>query len=416
MRLLFWLTLPRFWGGERVSRPSGLFLGALLVFALALGLAILWPLAAPAQAAPPTTTTSIKLATQAQTQVDDLTEQAEQVQAELDALDEELTQKTAEYNACFDALQLANSRMSSLRRIVADAQADKAHAEALLAHRIKSVYMSGGRDQLLQLLFLADDLQDFYNRVRLVSTLADQDQQLVTDLKNSSARLDTLLKGVDDQKDQELALRQQLSARSDELQAITDDREQKLAVLQQRVASIIEQERQRQLAQQARLEQERQAKLLAERAAALAAAQAAARVTGQSAAVSGSSAHPRGATFLNAEQIARVARQAGFTGDNLVIAVAVALAESGGNAAAVGDVSIGGSFGLWQVYCVAHPNLIPPWDPDSVAWYDPAQNARWAYKISGGSNWRPWSTYKHGTYLKHMAAAEAAAAGLTAAP
>ena len=49
------------------------------------------------------------------------------------------------------------------------------------------------------------------------------------------------------------------------------------------------------------------------------------------------------------------------------MAVAVALAESGGNANAEGDVTIGGSFGLWQVFCVAHPDLIPPSNPDSVA-------------------------------------------------
>ena len=259
--------------------------------------------------------------------------------------------------------------------------------------------MSGGRDQLLQFFFLADGLQDLYNRLRLVSMLADQDEQLVTDLKSSTTRLDLLVKAVDDQKSQELALREQLSERSAELQATVAERNEKLAGLNARVATIIEQERQRQLAEQARLQQQRQAKLLA--------AQAAAQAAAQSLVVNRGQIDQRDANILRPEQIALVAQKAGFTGHDLVIAVAVALAESGGNANAKGDVAIGGSFGLWQIYCVAHPYLIPPWDPNSVAWYDPYQNAQWAYRVSGGSNWKPWSTFIHGTYLSHMAEAQA---------
>jgi hypothetical protein len=123
---------------------------------------------------------------------------------------------------------------------------------------------------------------------------------------------------------------------------------------------------------------------------------------------------PTGSNVLRPEQIALAAQKAGFTGDNLVIAVAVALAESSGNANARGDVAIGGSFGLWQIYCVAHPNLIPPSNPNSVAWNDPYQNAQWAYRVSGGSNWMPWSTYIHGTYQSYMSAAQAAVSILIA--
>jgi Trp operon repressor len=264
----------------------------------------------------------------------------------------------------------------------------------MLARRIKSVYMAGGRDQLLQLLLLADGLEDLYNRVRLVSTLADQDRRLVSDLEESSGRLDLLLQAVDEQKRQELALRRQMTDRSAEIQAMLAKREQTLAGVDAKVRAVIEQERQRRNAERERLQRELEAKLAA-------------------AATAGS---PMGSNRLRAEQIALVAQKAGFTGDNLVIAVAVALAESSGNANARGDVTIGGSFGLWQIFCKAHPNLIPPDDPNSVAWYDPYQNARWAYKISGGSNWLPWSTYIHGTYRFHMAAAEAGVSILTTNP
>jgi hypothetical protein len=112
--------------------------------------------------------------------------------------------------------------------------------------------------------------------------------------------------------------------------------------------------------------------------------------------------------ILTPEQIALVASRAGFKGDNLVIAVAVALAESGGNALAHGDLQLApyGSYGLWQINSHAHPDLIGlPADPSR--WYDPFVNARFAYQVSGGSNWRPWSVFIHETYKSRMAAAKA---------
>ena len=382
-----------------------------VIFTLAAGLGIFWLAAAPAQALPSspvtlpgemTTTTVFKLGQEAQTQVDALTAQAQAVQAQSAALDNQLDQKIDEYYRCLTDLNAAGARLVQLRREVGDAQAKKAQAQNALAQRIKAVYMSGGRDQLLQLLLLADSLQDLYNRARLVSTLADQDQQIVSGLEDSSARLTLLLNAVDGQRRQELALRSQLSERTAEIQADMAQKQQILAGLDEGVKAIIDQERQRQLAEQARLQQELQAKLLAAQQAALTAVQ------GQ--------IHPRGSNVLSPGQIAFVAQKAGFTGYNLIVAVAVALAESGGNASAEGDVAIGGSFGLWQVFCMAHPDLIPPSNPDSVAWYDPYQNAQWAYQISEGSNWYPWSTYKHGTYQAFMDEARTAVALLITDP
>jgi hypothetical protein len=120
-------------------------------------------------------------------------------------------------------------------------------------------------------------------------------------------------------------------------------------------------------------------------------------------------------TRYNAEQIGGFAKGAGFSGKGLTIAIAVALAESGGNPNATGPV---GEKGLWQVYPRAHPD----WDRGGNL-YDPAYNARAAYSISGqGINWHPWTTYNIGSYLLFMPTAEVAAqkaqpvTGLGAAP
>ena len=123
------------------------------------------------------------------------------------------------------------------------------------------------------------------------------------------------------------------------------------------------------------------------------------------------------ANILTPEQVALVASKAGFKDKNLVIAVAVALAESGGNALAHGDLQLApyGSYGLWQINSHAHPNLIGlPADPSK--WYDPFVNATFAYKVSGGSNWKPWSTFIHESYKSHMVMAGAGVSKYTANP
>ncbi len=58
---------------------------------------------------------------------------------------------------------------------------------------------------------------------------------------------------------------------------------------------------------------------------------------------------------LTLAQIRAVAAAAGFPDPNL--AAAIAMAESGGNASAVGDW--GTSFGLWQIHTPAHREYTP---------------------------------------------------------
>jgi soluble lytic murein transglycosylase-like protein len=102
---------------------------------------------------------------------------------------------------------------------------------------------------------------------------------------------------------------------------------------------------------------------------------------------------PRKATALPG--IVAIARAAGFPYPEL--AAAVAMAESGGNPNAVGDLYLGGSYGLWQINSKAHPQY-------SVAMlFDPAYNARAAFEISkGGNDWSPWTTFRTGAYRQYL--------------
>lgn len=109
---------------------------------------------------------------------------------------------------------------------------------------------------------------------------------------------------------------------------------------------------------------------------------------------------------LSDVQIAQVAANAGFSGDALVTAVAIALAESGGDA---GNTSGDGgtSWGLWQIHWTVHPQF------NKSQLLDPDYNAAAAYQLSGsGTNFYPWSTWRFGQYKAKLVRAQAAVAAI----
>lgn len=123
---------------------------------------------------------------------------------------------------------------------------------------------------------------------------------------------------------------------------------------------------------------------------------------------------------LSDQQLMGILQQAGFTGQGLVTAFAVAKAESGGNAGAHNPNSQTGdnSYGLFQI------NMLGSMGParrrqfglnSNEDLWDPLTNARIAYQMSnGGSSWRHWSVHPEsrgrgaaGTgYERHLSTAQ----------
>lgn len=98
---------------------------------------------------------------------------------------------------------------------------------------------------------------------------------------------------------------------------------------------------------------------------------------------------------LNFSSLYWLARQVGLDDQSSRIAAAVALAESSGRPEALGDS--GTSYGLWQIHLPAHP-----W-ARNMNLYDPIANARAMAQISaGGTNWRPWTTYRTGAFRRFL--------------
>jgi hypothetical protein len=107
---------------------------------------------------------------------------------------------------------------------------------------------------------------------------------------------------------------------------------------------------------------------------------------------------------LSDAQIAGLAKEAGLSGENLVTAVAVALAESAGGTDVLGPrTRYGRAVGLWQIMPL-------PGRPSPEALKDPHVNAQQMAKISnGGTDWTPWEAYTNGSYKIFLPRARKAA-------
>ena len=127
---------------------------------------------------------------------------------------------------------------------------------------------------------------------------------------------------------------------------------------------------------------------------------------------------------LTDQQVAQYAYDAGFRGNSLTTATAVALAESHGDSSQVGDVGLqngtwGPSVGLWQIRSLnpGHGTAAEQAQRDQTANLDPATNAQNAYTISQqGNNFNPWSTYTSGAYQQFTNRASTAAGQVNAGP
>lgn len=108
-------------------------------------------------------------------------------------------------------------------------------------------------------------------------------------------------------------------------------------------------------------------------------------------------------------QLIELARNAGFSENQIPTAVAVALAESGGDPRAHRKPSVpphrDDSYGLWQI------NMLGGMGPErrkkfgltsNEDLFNPVVNAKVAYLMSGGSNFSAWSTYSGGKYKNYL--------------
>jgi hypothetical protein len=103
-----------------------------------------------------------------------------------------------------------------------------------------------------------------------------------------------------------------------------------------------------------------------------------------------------GTVSSNEQTIRNALTAAGFTAGNVDVMTAIGKAESGLRSEATANTSKEYSVGPFQINLKAHPYI-----PEAEA-RNPVTAAQWAYKLSGGSNFQPWTTYTSGKYKQFL--------------
>lgn len=128
----------------------------------------------------------------------------------------------------------------------------------------------------------------------------------------------------------------------------------------------------------------------------------------------------KGKPTENKKHLIQTIARHGFHGDALRTAYAISLAESGGRPNAVGDVGLqtekwGPSIGLFQIRSLRNWKAYNDQYRDATRLPNPDFNAAAAFmKSNQGTNFKAWSTYTSGSFLKHLGEADvmAHAAGI----
>jgi len=107
-------------------------------------------------------------------------------------------------------------------------------------------------------------------------------------------------------------------------------------------------------------------------------------------------------------ECAEAAINAGWTGEDLVISVAVSLAESDCTPWATHDVGAEGGACAWSQDLGAWQLNDCWWDVDPDRWRELQYNADFAYMVWEALGWPGWTTYNNGMYLDRMTEARAA--------
>jgi hypothetical protein len=125
--------------------------------------------------------------------------------------------------------------------------------------------------------------------------------------------------------------------------------------------------------------------------------------------------HYKGKPTSNKKDLIRMIAARGFHGDALKTAYAISIAESGGRSNAKGDIDLqdskwGPSVGLFQIRSLKNWKKYNDPYRDASKLQDPSYNieAAWS-KSKQGTNFKPWSTYTGGSFIKHLSEADAMA-------
>jgi len=157
----------------------------------------------------------------------------------IDGLEKEVRIATAAWNSAVDALAGLRERLDGVtkdlnrkRAELRQTETDLQTQQGVFDDRLADVYKSGGRLAYMAAFLEPGSLSRMMNRIDLLSAIVDQDNTILSQIKDLKAKVVTQKEALEQQRAEVGALEQQQSRVTEDLQAKADERQSALDELE----------------------------------------------------------------------------------------------------------------------------------------------------------------------------------------
>ena len=157
----------------------------------------------------------------------------------IDAAEEALRAAEAEHDEAADKLATIKEQLDqvvtdldSKQEELAQTELDLQEEQQIYNERVVNVYKSGGSVVILAALFETTSVADVVTRIDLLSTVVEQDNDLLAQIKDLKALVQTQKAALDDERARVVVLEQDQAATTELLQAVAEERQATLDELE----------------------------------------------------------------------------------------------------------------------------------------------------------------------------------------
>ena len=144
--------------------------------------------------------TNEKKAENISSQIEKIEEQIDLLDESIDILNGDISDLQSSINVTTNDIESINSQISEIELQIGQTDALMAQTREMLLARIRENYMAGGTGSALELLLSSGDISSFFARKELVTSVSENDAQLVNDLADKINELNDLQKELEEKK------------------------------------------------------------------------------------------------------------------------------------------------------------------------------------------------------------------------
>lgn len=184
--------------------------------------------------------TNEKKAENISSQIEKIEEQIDLLDESIDILNGDISDLQSSIDVMTNDIESINSQISEIELQIEQTDALMAQTREMLLARIRENYMAGGTGSTLELLLSSGDISSFFARKELVTSVSENDAQLVNDLADKINELNDLQKELEEKKTTLEEKKTELDSQMDTLSEREDELESSKAAQESKKSDATE--------------------------------------------------------------------------------------------------------------------------------------------------------------------------------